>query len=381
MDQKRKCTLLAACLGFVTTTMAHEKDSIQWKPDFGLELTSDLQGTHTRDVNNTTLLRLNAAFPITRGLTLEVATISTGMTTTDGIGDDLQCFSNIDGGNIPLALAVGGLTWQIPSLGHNPSRHHHTLSAGIRTMNEDYFISDVTALFTNSSCGIYPTISNYPIADYPVASVGIHYRYEYDRTAKAHPEREDKLTLQASLYNGTAYNRFYGRENVFRICPQNDGLFALTQIEYQHGGSNYFLGTSFRGEFKRHAAAITRNRSFSSALWAYTEQQITDRLHLIAGYSHAFGDDNNCTDFAGLGGRYTCTAGSRHRQLEIGLFTDYAHYDDLGGESATELTCKVQFNDHFYLQPTAHFIVTPSATSDDGNTFKAIGAIRLGIAF
>ena len=71
---------------------------------------------------------------------------------------------------------------------------------GIRNMNEDYFTSHFMSLFTNSSCGIFPTISaNYRIANYPLASMGIHLE-----------RKIRELTVMASVYNGVGYKSFSG---------------------------------------------------------------------------------------------------------------------------------------------------------------------------
>ena len=79
-----------------------------------------------------------------------------------------------------------------------------SLFIGIRNVNEDYFTSPCTALFTNSSCGIFPTISaNYPIANYPVASVGIDYKLNLN-----------KWFLETSIYNGTGYRNLSGNRKL-----------------------------------------------------------------------------------------------------------------------------------------------------------------------
>ena len=138
--------------------------------DFGVEYTTELQ-TNFQGCNFVNLLRLNAEIPISKSVTIEASTISIAKTRNERLLDDLQTFSNIEEDNLPLAIAVCGANWQI--------NDKHSLFMGIRNMNEDYFTSPVTSFFTNSSCGIYPTISaNYPIANYPVASVGMHYCYE-----------------------------------------------------------------------------------------------------------------------------------------------------------------------------------------------------------
>ena len=61
--------------------------------------------------------------------------------------------------------------------------------------------------------------------------MGIHYAYVHK-----------KFRLQASIYNGEGNYRFEGRYNVFRICPNSDGIFAIGQAEYRHRGSHNYLG-------------------------------------------------------------------------------------------------------------------------------------------
>lgn len=302
---------------------------------------------------------------MSNSFSIEASTISIAKTREERLVDDLQTFSNIEEDNLPLALAVCGANWQI-----NDKR---SLFFGIRNMNEDYFTSPVTSFFTNSSCGVYPTISaNYDIANYPLASIGAHYKYE-----------NRNIALQASLYNGKGSYRFSGRENVFRFYPASDGIFGLVEATYSRRGSSYFVGTAvYWGDTssKYNSGSSSNNiKGVSLSPWAYAEQRITDRLSLIAGYSHAFFDgqsvpgaervrDATCRDFAGLGGRYAW------QRAELGVFTDYANFAE-GSEWATELTCKVALTPHFFLQPSVHAIFMPDATA----TFQGAATLRLGI--
>ena len=329
------------------------------KAEFGLELTTEQQLTHKGEYNFANLLKLQASIPLCKTLTLDASSISTYMTSDWSIGEDLQIFSNLDAENIPFAFSVFGFDW-------HPSEHH-SLFLGIRNMNEDYFCSDVTSLFTNSSCGLYPTISaNCPIANYPYASVGVHYRYN---KGWGDDDNHSAIILQGSLYNGIAYRRFSGRDNIFRFCPKDDGIFGIAQVEYQHRGSSYFLGASHHSDN-------------GTALWSYAEQRLSDDLTLIAGYSHAFGSSRLCTDFAGIGAKYSWM------KCLFGLFTDYARFtldEDLSyNEFATELTCKIQLSSHFYLQPSAHIIAGKPSDSDYSDfftTFNTAYSLRLGVRF
>lgn len=369
-NRTKTLTLLAICLfcGTLSNAKENENETLRYenetpsyanetrKPEFGVELTSEQQLTHKGEYNFANLLRLQASIPLCQTLTLDASSISTYMTSDYCIGEDMQIFSNIDAERIPFALSVFGINWQ--------PNDNHSLFLGIRNMNEDYFCSDVTSLFSNSSCGIYPTISaNCPIANYPYASVGAHYTYNKELG------NSSALILQGSLYNGIAYHRFYGRENVFRFCPKSDGIFGIAQAEYQRLGSSYFLGASHHSDY-------------GTTLWTYAEQRIAHNLSLIAGYSHAFDSDAFCTDFAGIGASYTW------KKCRFGIFTDYARFafdEDLTyKEFATELTCKIQISQHFHLQPSAHIIAGTSSNSEYSDLFTPFNTaytLRFGVSF
>lgn len=310
---------------------------------FGVEYTTELQTNFKGDNNFVNLLKLNGELPLSKNVRVKVSTLSTAKTNDTSIANDMQVFSNIEVDNMILALSVGGIEWSIDD--------NNILLFGVHNVNEDFFTSDVTSLFTNSSCGIYPTLSfNYPIANYPVASIGMHYKYD-----------SESMGIVGAVYNGVGYNKFTGRENVFRFCPKSDGIFALAQAEYKYNDSHYFLGGSLHyGELDDVEGHKVRN-----TLWTYAEQKVADNTTLIGGYSHAFHSSSYCTDFVGLGGKLNI------KNAELGLFTDYAHFKDTE-EWATELTCKIPINDYLFIQPTAHFI------SQDGRQ-QVIGVFRLGI--
>ena len=331
--------LLTVLLGNCLNAKAQETDSISLRPSFGVDYTGEVQ-TDFKGARMANLLQLRANIPFSRKLSFQVASLSTLSTDEQLEVYDIQGYSNIDTYDVnrPFALTVAGLTWQISD--------SHSLFAGIRRIDEDYFCSDWLSLFTNSSCGIFPTISwNAIIATFPLAAMGIHYAYD-----------QEKLRLQASVYNGRGYYRFKGRENVFRICPKSDGVFAIAQAEYRHRGSHYYLG-----------GTMHTDSDIQPTAWAYAEQALTPSLTLLAAYGHAFGSDNFCDNFYGIGGTYAL------KRAELGLFTDYTRVLDLD-EWATELVCSFHLNDFFTAKPVLHIITT------DGST-QCVAMLRIDVAF
>ena len=336
-------TLIAGCIGL----MAQEADSTSLRPSFGVDYTGEVQTDFER-FRQANLLQLSAGIPFSRALSFQVSTITAWTTRPYLEVNDLQVFSNIDvyALRVPFTLSVAGFSWQM--------NDRHSLFAGIRRIDEDYFCSDALGLFTNSSCGIFPTLSwNYYVATYPFAAMGIHYAYDHKN-----------IRLQASLYNGDSDYHFTGRYNMFRICPQSDGIFALGQVEYRHRDSHYYLGGSLNTEPET-----------SPAMWAYAEQALTSNLTMILAYSHAFGDNLYCNDFCGIGARYT------YKRAEFGIFTDFTSVTDIEedpsdeiDEFATEFVCNLRLTDYLSVKPVLHIITTDDET-------KYVGMLRVMLSF
>lgn len=310
-----------------------------------LEYIGEMHTDFSNNYNFLNLLKLSAEYELSDRFALKASSLSFANTRDEPLINDLQVYSNIDVDNLPFTFATLGAEWRIDD--------ENTLFFGVHNVNEDCFASEVTSLFTNSSCGIYPTIgNNYPIANYPVASLGMHYTYDGEHFGAV-----------ASLYNGVGNTRLAGHNNIFRFCPKSDGLFGLVQGEYKYHGNEYFIGGCLHyGELDDIMGHKVR-----TSVWAYAEQGITDRLKLIAGYSHAFHSCSPCKDFVGVGGRYTIN------KVELGLFSDYAHFSD-NDEWATELTCKAQLSEHIYIQPTLHYI-------KNNEVNNVVGLLRLGVKY
>lgn len=309
------------------TGWGHQLSAQQMGVWYDTELQTDFKGRS----NYLNLLYLSADYPLGEHLNLSAATMSISKTRQESLLDDLQGFSNIEADNIPLTLAVASIGWKV--------NDRHSLFFGIRNVNEDYFTSPVTSLFINSSCGIFPTVaSNMDIANYPVASMGLHYAY-------ATPS----FGLQASAYNGQAYDRVTGRDNLWRITPHSDGIFFITQGDWQQGKAHYYVGAAHHSGPLCVSAGDSDEASPRTALWAYTEQALTDRLTLLADYSHAFGHSAQCTDFVGLGGQYAW------QRSTLGVFTDYVRFRH-DSEWATELTYKYDLTSILFLQASCQLI-------------------------
>ena len=299
----------------------------EWGVWYDAEMQTDFKG-HCNYVN---LFYLSADCPLGEHLTVSAASISILKSLDESLVNDLQTFSNIEADNQPFTLAIAGMSWK--------PNDKQTLFFGIRNVNEDYFTSDLTSLFLNSSCGIFPTLScNMDIANYPLASMCLHYNYT-----------SQSLNFLASAYNGQGYYRLTGADNLWRITPRSDGLFFITQADWKKARGNYFFGAAHQSGHICESSDVLDGASSQTVLWTYTEQSLTDHFSLIADYSHTFGRSALCTDFVGLGGQYA------QGKSTLGLFSDYAHFRD-DDEWATELTYKYDLNSWVFLLASCQLI-------------------------
>lgn len=290
------------------------------------------------------LLQTEASYAISPVITAHIGMISTCRTGNGQLISNLLTFSNIEEECIPLALSRMGISWE---------RDNFRVFAGIGNANDEFFATPISSLFTNSSCGMYPTVSaNFGIANYPDASVGIEGRYE-----------NGGIRVNSALYNGRASHRFCGRENVFRFCPSSDGIFNINGINYIRNGSNYNVGWGvYRGSVVGKEDGIQEFQADKKAekketevfYWAYAEQRIVGNLSLVVQYSQCPGIREGCRDFGGLGLAYGTD------RCSVGVYSCYADFTD-DFEWASELTLKYRVSPGICLQPSMHYIHNSSS--------------------
>lgn len=249
------------CAAMVMVTFTNHYLAAQ---DFNLTYTTEFQTDFRKGAKWVNLLRTDFLQSLGNSVNIEVASISVARTSDKKLVDDLQVYSNIEEENLPLALAILGINWHVGA---------SSLFVGIRNLNEDYFNSPCTSLFTNSSCGIFPTLSaNYPIANYPVASVGMDYKLKLGN-----------WHMETSIYNGTGYNMFVGKENVFRFCPKTDGILSITSLNYQNNDSGYYMGIALHSGMsagdESGNSETEEKKKLNTVLWGYAEQKLSSGLY------------------------------------------------------------------------------------------------------
>ena len=334
---------------------------------FGVSYTTEVQyAPGNGRANWCNLLRTDFSLPVYSGGEFSAATIHVYKANPERVVDDELTFSNIEEQNNKLAIAVLGYTQRIGV---------SSLFFGVRNMNEDYFTSPVTSLFTNSSCGIYPTIStNYPIANYPLSGLCIDYKGRFGQ-----------WNVKGSLYSGVGYNGWSRDNNPFIVDPEQDGFWGLTELNYQTNDGSYFCGVSLHNRLFMYDAYAEQEdenvptqtpKKTSVTWWGYTEQRLWaeagHEVNLLVQYSENSSADNFCKRYVGLGATWS-HQDSRQRQHDAGVVCSAAQFCK-ANEWTTEITYRYQFRPDSFVQPAIHLIRNSAG-------FHSVVMLRFSYAF
>lgn len=306
--------------------------------------TTEIQTDFKGKANWINQLRFDCVQPLGAGFKAELASYSISRT-AEHIIPDRQMFSNIEEENNAFILAVAGCAWE---------RSDVRLFGGVRNVNEDYFTTETASLFTNSSCGIFPTISaNMPLANYPLSSMCVDGSWSNDR-----------LTVRMSLYNGTGHNRWRRGDNVFVVNPVKEGLMTVTSVDYDADFGSFSGGAFVRSALRSSVLeGQPEEPAVNAAWWVNLEPSLrlseSGRLDFLVQYSENPVPGNECRRYGGLGARWSYTAG--RTKGEAGVFADWVEYAG-ENERLCELTWKCHFKQAFALQPALQVIGNRSGT-------------------
>lgn len=286
--------------------------------------------------------RLDAELSIDlwRGATAEAAVLATYQPTAE-VAEVWQDFSNINAPNRPLRLVHLG--WQ-QRLSRKVS-----LYLGLRQADEDYFCTPLASLSTGASCGCVPTVNdNYHINVFPLTALGLHLSYS----------PLEALTLQASLYNGNAYDTL---DRSFRFRPHRDGVITIGSLTYERPaeadddfGATYVLGWNFGNHYR----STTQRRHSQAGFWLTAEQPICrlGRVGMALGATVAY----EFKDPEVAKGYWSATCALNHLTRKGGTLAfvfNRAHYHG-AHESDLEATFVMPLGKYFTLQPALHHYST-----------------------
>lgn len=327
---------------------------------FGLDYVTEVQANFEGEANWANLLVLDGRYTPWRNGEFALQTISFYKIPERSIAETLQCYSNIDADNMALNIFMMGYTHHFKDV---------SLFAGVRSANEDYFIQDYTALFANSSCGIYPTIAdNMPAANYPVSAMGLHAEFRLS----------ESWTIKNSLYNGVA-GKLYGDEpSIFNIRPAHDGIFDIGEISYTKASGKYgfySLGAAYHSPYDDYSGGEKVRTASNYAVWGSVEQSVAQwgnrEFGILLQGSFAPRERNECRNYYGGGVLFKGLMCPKKQDM-FGVLVNRADFRE-AVETSVEVSWQCEILPHVSLQPAFHYFIT-------GDEKSTIGLLRLNFS-
>ena len=317
------------------------------KIQFNINYTTELQYNFKAKYNWVNLLSLELDINPWKNGNLGLQTISTYKTSKKRISDDLQVFSNIETDNMLVNLFLAGYTHTFDNI---------MLFGGIRNANCDYFASKYTVIFTNSSCGFYPTLSgNFSLPNYPSSATCLYSEFRFPC----------KIKLKNSIYNGIG-RKILQSDLFFSINPSRDGVLDILELSYAPKLNYYgfysvggILGIGNGSRIENNFAG-QKYRNANYALWGNVEQCFFKVNKREVGFmlqgSFAPESQNNCVNYVGAGVIFTGFASSKKTDY-LCFFINRAAYHGIA-EVATEFTWQYAIIPSITIQPAFDYILT-----------------------
>jgi porin len=316
------------------------------KIHFDINYTTELQYNFKAKYNWVNLLSFELDKNVWKNGCFGLQTISTYKTSKERIINDLQVFSNIETANMWVNLFFAGYTHTFDSI---------TLFGGIRNVNRDYLTSRYTTIFTNSSCGVYPTVSgNFPVPNYPSSAMCLHSEFRFP----------NKIKLKNSIYNGMG-RQILQSSSFFSVNPARDGVLDVFELSYTPKSIYYgfysvggVLGIGNDDRIKNFSGQKYKNANY--ALWGNVEKSVFKVNKREVGFilqgSFAPESQNNCISYVGAGTILTGFVSSKKTDY-LCLFINRAAYHGIA-EIATEFTWQYAITSSITIQPVFDYILT-----------------------
>lgn len=268
----------------------------------------------------------------------------------EGVCNDRQMFSNIEEDNQELSLFAFGPEWRVTD--------RLTTFAGVRNVNLDYFTSPLTSLFTGSSQGIYPTLSeNWELlSNYPLSAICLHAEWNFS----------GNWEIKNSFYNGVASANLTGS---FRFRPGRDGVFNITQLGYVEPEDScrplgqYYLGIAYGNAPNKEGG----NKHSRTSYYGLIEQPLVGRIGLLLEGSWV-STSQPCHAYYAAGLVFSDLL---KKGAVFGVMANRALFEE-GQETDVEITYSLPIGKHITVQPSMHFIRTCSSSN-------TVGLLRISV--
>jgi len=293
----------------------------------------------------------------------------------DYVGD-AQIVSNIDNGDYTYLYQF----W------YKQTFNKLTLLAGIHDLNSEFFVSEFSGEYVNSSLGIMPAASfNAPVPIFPKTTLGAMLRYDFS----------DAVAFQAAVYDGDPLDLDSVPYNGELVIGDDHGLFSVAELHYTHNSASGRNGTYKIGFFYHSGdfEDLVDNEVYTGNYGAYLfiDQMLfptSDEGDKGLGIFFQLGfspDDRSINDlFIGFGLNYYGNSDNI-----LGLGVAYASLSNKladanpdifeKSETAIEFFYKMKLGKYITLQPEIQYIINPGFNKSLNNAF--VGLLRTCFEF
>lgn len=294
-------------------------------------------------------------------LFINLANTHGGQPSANLVGD-FQGVSNIEAGNLTFLYEL----WYKQRIANV------SFTVGLQDLNANFASSANGALFTNSSFGIQSSIAdNIPTPIFPLTALGALLQW------KLSPDYQ----LQAALFDGTPDDFESNPFNVHWKLNKAQGLLAVTEFQVNKSLMKGLAGTYKVGIYLHEHNDSTNVEQENRGFYLIADQGLSSHLSVFTQIGFSPKALNLHNHFYSLGFNYKGFFKQRVDD-EMGLAVAYAGIDgnNIGSETAIELTYLLKLNKHFYLRPDLQYIINPAGTNIKlKNAF--VGSARFGIHF
>lgn len=326
------------------TCDADTADTTATRPhiEWSLSLTTEGQWNMTdRRAAWANLLCADMSVPLWHGAQAEAGIVSTWHTRGD-MADVYQDFSNINADNRVLRVVHLGVQQNIGK--------QWTLFFGLRQADADYFATPMANMLTGGITGCYPVVGcNFDMNAYPYTALGLHVVYR----------PIEPLTVQASLYNGSAYDTF---ARSFRFRPHADGVLSFGSVCYTRPATTegaidatWLVGWNVGNHIDNERG----RRHTQAGFWATIEQPLPTLPGGLcpaigATYVHEFSAPLECKNYYNI---MASLGNIAHTGGTLSAIFNRSFYNE-AHESEVEVNFLLPLGQHFSVQPAIHYYST-----------------------
>jgi porin len=288
---------------------------------------------------------------------------------------DYQIASNIEAGNFSF-LQEFWFKQRIKNI---------SMVIGLQDLCVEFLASENANLFLNSSCGTHSTISgNLPLPIFPLTALGVQLHYNF----------MENLFFKTAIFDSVPEDFSINKHNVqWKLC-KDDGFLLFSELSYYNNSTTYSgtykLGGYYHNQYvitkkDKTSLPITENYPQNYGIYLTVDQTLLKKLSgkELSSFLQASIKPKNINEnwyYIGFGLNYKSMFKKRTNDI-LGIAVVHSGINnDIGSETAIELTYKAQLGENFFIQPDLQYIINPAGT-DTKLKNCLLAFLRFGINF